>query len=151
MYEVESTLWIKVASMHHEGPAAWWFHSVERRLLNANCSTFCAQIHDRFGRDQHEALIRQLFHIHQVGSVTEYVEQFSTLVDQLGVYEANANPMHYATGFVYGLCDDIKSVVMIQRPSTLDTACALALVQEEAADSIKREFRRSEPFSHMMV
>jgi hypothetical protein len=59
--------------------------------------------------------------------------------------------MHYATGFVYGLRDDIKSVVMIQRSSTLDTACALALVQEEAADSIKREFRRSEPFSHMMV
>jgi hypothetical protein len=48
---------------------------------------------------------------------------------------------------VDGLRDDIKSVVMIQRPSTLDTACALALVYEEAADSDrKREFRHSEPF-----
>jgi hypothetical protein len=38
-------------------------------------------IHDRFGRDQHEALIHQLFHIQQYGSVAKYVEQFSSLVD----------------------------------------------------------------------
>jgi hypothetical protein len=81
MYGVESTLWIKVASMHLEGHAARWFQSAEWRLLNANWSTFCAQIHDRFGRDQHEALIHQLFHIRQVGSVTEYGDQFSTLID----------------------------------------------------------------------
>jgi hypothetical protein len=117
-----------------------------------NWSTFCAQIHDRFGRDQHEALIRYLFHIRQVGSGTQYVDRFSTLIDQLATYEANANPLHYATCFVDALRDDIKSVVMIQRPSTLDTACALALVQEAAAKSSKkREFRRSEPFSHGMV
>jgi hypothetical protein len=53
---------------------------------------------------------------------------------------------------VDGPHDDIKSIVMIQRPSTLDTACALALVQEKVVDSSrKREFMRSEPFSHRMV
>lgn len=30
----------------------------------------------------HESLIRQLFHIMQVGSVFEYVEQFASLVDE---------------------------------------------------------------------
>jgi hypothetical protein len=44
-------------------------------------------IHDCFGRDQHEALIRQLFHIKQSGAVAEYVKQFSALVDQLSAYE----------------------------------------------------------------
>jgi hypothetical protein len=73
MYGVESTLWNKVASMHLEGPAAHYFQSAERCLLNANWSTFYDQMHDRFGRDQHEALIHQLFHIRQVGSITEYV------------------------------------------------------------------------------
>jgi hypothetical protein len=61
------------------------------------CDRFCALLYDRFGRDQHEAFIRQLFHIRQSGSVIEYVDQFSTLVDQLAAYEPNANPLHYAT------------------------------------------------------
>jgi hypothetical protein len=33
------------------------------------------------------------------------------------------------------LHDEIKSAIMVQRPSTLDTACSLALVQEEALAS----------------
>lgn len=46
---------------------------------------------------------------------------------------------------IEGLRDDIKSVVLVQRPSTLDTACSLALLQEEVLDSAKRrEYRRSD-------
>jgi hypothetical protein len=109
-------------------------------------------LYDPFGRDQHEALIRQLFHIRQTGPVAEYVEQFSGLVDQLAAYEFHSNSLYYAMRFVDGLRDDIKSMVMIQRPATLDSACALALVQEEAMESgRKKEYRRSEPFSHRSV
>lgn len=37
--------------------------------------------------------------------------------------------------FICGLRDDVQVVIMVQRPSTLDTMCALALVQEEALAS----------------
>jgi hypothetical protein len=37
--------------------------------------------------------------------------------------------------FIEGLKHDIKSIIMVQQPQNLDTACALALVQEEALDS----------------
>jgi hypothetical protein len=43
------------------------------------------------------------------------------------VYEAEANPLYYAMHFVDGLRDDICSVVMVQRPTTLDSSCALPL------------------------
>jgi hypothetical protein len=45
-------------------------------------------------------------------------------------YDSHANPLYFAMRFVDGLQDDIKSMVMIHHPSTLDTMCALALVQE---------------------
>jgi hypothetical protein len=44
------------------------------------------------------------------------------------VYEANVDPLYYAMCFIDGLRSDIKSVIMVQRPSSLDTACSLALV-----------------------
>jgi hypothetical protein len=50
------------------------------------------------------------------------------LVDQFLAYEAEPNPIYDAMRFVDGLTEDIKSIVMIHRPATLDTACALALV-----------------------
>jgi hypothetical protein len=66
-------------------------------------------------------------------------------VDQLTTYESEANSLYYATRFVDGLREEIRSMVMIQQPTTFDVACALALVQEEAIDSSKKkEFHRFE-------
>jgi hypothetical protein len=139
MYGVESSLWIRVASMHFEGFAARWLQSVERLISSLTWAELCSMLHDWFGRDQHEALIRQLFHIRQVGSIADYVEHFSVLVDQLTAYQVTDNSLHYAMRFIDGLKEDTRPNVMIQRPSTLDSACALALDQEEALESHKKK------------
>jgi hypothetical protein len=104
---------------------------------------------DRFGREQHESLIRQLFHIRQNGSVPEYVEQFASLVDELAAYESHTDPLYYTTRFINGLRPYINAVIMVQRPSNLDSACALALVQEEALESTRR--RHVEPIFNRMA
>jgi hypothetical protein len=73
--------------MHVDGAAVRWLQSVEHRLKNARWGQFCAMVHERFGCGQHKALIRQLFHICQSKSITEHVDQFSSLVNQLAAYE----------------------------------------------------------------
>jgi hypothetical protein len=61
-------------------------------------------------------------------------------VNQRAAYDLDPNPLYYAMRFVDGLKEEIKSVVMIQWPTNLDSACALALVQEEASDSGKKKY-----------
>jgi len=48
---------------------------------------------DRFGQDQYELLIRQLFHIRQSGAVQEYADRFTGLVDQLIAYGKTTDPL----------------------------------------------------------
>jgi hypothetical protein len=67
---------------------------------------------DRFGKDQHAILVRQLFHIKQTSSV-EYIEKFAGLVDELTAYESKPDPLHYTMCFIDGLRDDIRVVVLI--------------------------------------
>jgi hypothetical protein len=63
-------------------------------------------------------------------------------------YESDANPLYYAIRFVNGLKEDIRKVVMIQRPD-LDLACALAMVQEEASNTSRRkDYRRVDSYSY---
>jgi hypothetical protein len=51
---------------HRDGPAsARWLQSVECQLPHVSWSDFGDMIRERFGKDQHEVLIRQLFHIRQ--------------------------------------------------------------------------------------
>lgn len=133
MYHIPPHLWVKVAVHQIKGAAARWTQAVGDRLRLVNWSEFTVMFMERFGRDQQESLIRQFFRIRQHGSVSEYVEQFSELVDQLVAYGHSTDPLYYTMRFVDGLCDDIRSAVIIHRPSSIDTACSLTLLQEEVA------------------
>jgi hypothetical protein len=123
--------------MHFTGSAARWLQSVEPQLPNITWPEFGCMIKDRFGCDQHELLIRQLFHIKQTTTVATYVEQFSQLVDQLKAYSTISDPLYYIMRFIDGLRDEIKSVVLVQRPRNLDTAFVLAQLQEEVGTTRK--------------
>jgi hypothetical protein len=100
---------------------------------------------DRFGRDQHELLVRQLLRIKQPGTVVEYIEKFAGLIDQLAAYEGVGNTLHYTMRFIDGLKDELKGAILIQRPKELDATYVLAQLQEELVDSTrKKDYRKSE-------
>lgn len=132
MYGVAEYMWIRVAKHHLDGAAGRWFQSIEPTLHPSDWQGFCRLLHDRFDRDQKELLIRQLFHAKQTASVAEYVTQFTELVDQLAAYSSNTDPMYFTMRFIDGLRQDIKSIVLVLCPPNLDTACTIALLQEEA-------------------
>jgi hypothetical protein len=136
---------VRVASMHFDGPTAKWLQSVNHRIRKATWTELCSWIHDRFGKDQHDLLIRQLFHIKQSRSVQECIDKLCELVDQLSAHEPShsANSRYYATCFVDGLKHEIKSIILVQMSVDLDIAFSLALLQEEAEASRHREFKKS--------
>lgn len=143
MYRVDPSIWVKVAVMQFQvsSSVARWALSVDKQLKRVSWPKFCAMLIDRFGRDQ-EFLIRQLIHIKQTGSVADNVAKFTELIDQLIVYDHCTDPLYYITRFIDGLRDDIRATVLVQHPHSLDTACTLALLQEEVADPARRRDHR---------
>jgi hypothetical protein len=115
--------------------AACWYQSLAPQLPNLTWSSFCQLLHDRFDRDQHESLLRQMFNIRQQSTVSAYVSAFTKLVNQLTTYSPSSDPMLFTTRFTDGLRYDIRAVVVMQQPKNLDTACRLALLQEEVAST----------------
>lgn len=69
-------------------------------------------------------------------------------MDQLRAYNHNADPVFYIICFLDGLRDDIKSVVMLQRPKDLDTAFVLAKLQEEVGDRRHDSRKPESSFPH---
>jgi hypothetical protein len=144
-YAVPVERWVKLATMYFEGSAVFWVQSMEGRIREMGWETLCAALSARFGRDQHNLLIRQFYHIHQTSSVAEYVENFDQLMHQLLAHENNLTSTMITARFVDGLKDEIKTVVIIQRPPDLDTACSLAMLQEDVLQHTRhREIKRSD-------
>lgn len=135
LYSVEPPIWIKVATMHFvpSSDAARWKQSIEDELPSMTWPSFRTLLLERFGRDEHEILVRKLFQIRMTATVNEYITQITTLIDQLNAYAKHPDPIYYVQRFIEGLRDDIKAVVLLQRPTSLDTACVLARLQEEVS------------------
>jgi hypothetical protein len=136
LFDTSSHLWVKLASMQFTGLAARWLNSIKKSIRKFTWSEFCQEVLLRFGRNQHQSLIRRLYKLVQTGTVEEYVNQFAELVDQLAAYENQPDPLHYVTRFLEGLKPAVRLLVAIQLPQDLDTAYTIALVQEEVGDGI---------------
>lgn len=85
-------------------------------------------------RNQKQTLLRRMFHISQTGTVAEYVQSFSELVDQINAFDAQPDVLHYLTRFLDGLVPAVRVLVAIQQPEDMDTAYTLALLYEELGD-----------------
>lgn len=132
MYSVEPAIWVRVATMYLTDAAALWFPSVESQVATTTWEQFCALVRDRFNKDQHELLVQQLLHICQTSTVTDFVSHTTSLVDQLKAYSAGVDPVYFTSCFIDGLRPELRVSIIVQCPQSLDAACALALLQEDA-------------------
>lgn len=82
--------------------------------------------------------------------MSEYIEKFTDLFEQLKAYNPNPDKLYFTTRFIDGLREDIRSVVLVAHPRDLDSVCTLALLQEEVLNQGNhKELKRSEasPFA----
>lgn len=149
MYSVDRSYWLSMATLNFSTSAAIWLQSVQKKLVGLDWEGFCDFLCSKFGRDQHQQLIRQFYQTKQISSVAEFVERFDALMNHLLSYSESIHPLYFLTRFVEGLREDIRAVVIIQQPVDLDAACRLALLQEEVADGLRRDRpRRFEPAAY---
>lgn len=62
-FDVNNTypgLWVRVSIIYFSGRAASWLRSTRAHLRFPNWEDFCAAVSDKFDRDQHDSLIRQM-------------------------------------------------------------------------------------------
>lgn len=134
MFGIHESFWVPMAALNFSGPAAIWLQSIQKKLGSFTWESFAALLCTRFGRDRHQNLIRQFYTINQTSSVADFIEKFELITNHLSSYSDSIHPYYFLTRFVEGLRPD------------LDTACALALLQEEVADGAGVESSR--PFHY---
>ena len=80
-------------SFHHLffGRAASWLRSSKAHVRFSVWEDFFVAVSNKFDRDQHDLLIRQMDSIKLFGTVWEYYEKFDELMNQLQAYDLSVN------------------------------------------------------------
>lgn len=150
VFDIQSDLWVDTTTMHFSGGAQLWLENPGLDVENLSWSELCALVCDQFGRDEFQKLLRQLFHLKQIGSVVDYIQEFTEVMHALKAHTSNWDPELFPSRFVDGLKDEIRVVVLVHQPKDLDSAVSLALLQEEAMEILKKRepWRTEGPFQY---
>jgi hypothetical protein len=151
IYSVSSEFWVEHATLHFTGNAALWFQSAEDKMGVVNWVQLCDIINTRFDRGQYQLLYRQAFKLKQTSSVSDYIERFDNLMHHMLAYKPDLDPTFFTTRFIDGLLSDIRAAVLIQQPTSLETAVSLALLQEEINEDCELPHSFSKQASSLRV
>lgn len=145
VFDISPECWVDTATMHFAGGASIWLENTGIDIEKLSWSALCNLVCGKFGRNEFQKLLRQLFHMKQMGSVVEYIQEFTEVMHALKAHTTAWDPELLPSRFVDGLKEEIKVVVLVHQPKNLDIAVSLALLQEEAMDIWRnREPRRGE-------
>ena len=67
----------------------------------------------------------------------EYQVKFEHLAHGLLLYNNGYDDTYFVTRFVAGLKEEIRRVIVLHRPKNVDTASALALIQEDELNKVR--------------
>jgi hypothetical protein len=97
----------------------------------------CELVFAKFDKDQYQNQLRQLESLKQTGSVQAYYEQFEKLAHGVLLYNPTYDDVYFVTRFMTGLKEEIRAAIILHRPQDVDTASALALLQEEELSNFR--------------
>uniref|UniRef100_A0A8R7V186 Retrotransposon gag domain-containing protein n=1 Tax=Triticum urartu TaxID=4572 RepID=A0A8R7V186_TRIUA len=132
-------MWIDTAVINFTGAAALWLEWSQAHVRSHNWDQFVAVVLEKFGRTEYQRLLRKFSKLKQSGSVLEYAEEFNVAMHSLLAHHSSWDPLLFTTHFIDGLHSEIKVAVMLHRPKDLDTAIALAELQEKAVQMVRQE------------
>ncbi|XP_028417213.1 uncharacterized protein LOC114541496 [Dendronephthya gigantea] len=117
-----------------EGPALAWLHTVPDETRN-NYASLITALRQRFASPNEEFLQRQQLNDRKQGkseSLNSYTEDIIRRCSRLGLNDTNR-----MNCFISGLNDELKSHVILNRPTTFEEAESLARLKDTVSRSTK--------------
>ncbi|KAJ3690822.1 hypothetical protein LUZ61_019986 [Rhynchospora tenuis] len=139
VYQVPPELKTKLAVLSFSGEASAWYRHFRLGMDNLPWEIFVEEVFARFCENAAQELIGEFKRVHQLGKVTDYIKKFNGLRGKL-MYERPYLPGDfYVSSFIEGLKEDIKAMVTMFSPKTLNEAYKYAKQSEQFQEG---QFRR---------
>ena len=111
---------------------------MERRGRITDWAKLCELVFAKYDKDQYALMLRHLEALKQTSSVIEYQQHFEELAHGIILYNPAFDDTYLVTRFLGGL-KEIRVAIALHQTKDVDTASALALLQEEELENSKKK------------
>ncbi|XP_075666464.1 uncharacterized protein LOC142636214 [Castanea sativa] len=136
-YQTPVTKKLLIALFYMELEAMIWFQEAEEAGVFTDWDSLVQALHVRFGSSAYDDPMEVLTRLRQSSTVALCKVEFEAVSNRI----KGLSPLHKLSCFLSGLKDEIRLLVRMLNPSTLNEAFGLAKIQEEYVFSCKKSSR----------
>lgn len=140
IYEVGDSKRAPIAAMHLTGiPRSWYKSFMMGHPLGVTWQQFTQSFVARFGELDTDMVFDRFKRLQQVSSVESYFDEFEKLRGQLLSKIPSLTEEYFMENFIGGLQTEIKGMIRLLEPKTLDQALKLARFYEHSMPSTAKK------------
>lgn len=139
IFEVSDQRKSAIAAMHMSGTPRYWYKSFMVGKKRVTWQQFTQAFLARFGELETELVFDKFKKLQQVSTVESYFDEFEKCRGQLLSKIPSLTPEYFLENFIGGLQSEIKSMIRLLEPSTLEQALKLARFYEQSQGSQTRK------------
>ncbi|XP_026415231.1 uncharacterized protein LOC113310676 [Papaver somniferum] len=136
---------VHVASMYLEGKTDVWLHDYQVGKEVVRWETFMKDICSHFQELGHDDIVGEFNKLSQVGTVSEYQEIFEEFKALMLAKNKHLTEDYFTSSFISGLKEELRIVVQMFSPATLEKAIYLARMHEMLLDSSNKKAKINRP------
>ncbi|KAJ3704209.1 hypothetical protein LUZ61_007914 [Rhynchospora tenuis] len=141
IYQTPPNYKTRLAVLHFEGEASAWYRNFRLGIENPPWELLVEEVYARFTENAAQELVGEFKRLHQVRKVVDYVRLFDGLKARL-MYERPYIPTDfYISSFVEGLKEEIRAMVSMFEPKSLNDAYRFAKLYECVAENQSKRTR----------
>ncbi|KAJ1702741.1 hypothetical protein LUZ63_002520 [Rhynchospora breviuscula] len=141
VYQIPAELRTRMAVLSFTGEASAWYRHFRLGMENPPWDIFVEEVFARFTENAAQELIGEFKRVHQLGRVADYIKHFDGLRGKL-MHERPYLPNDfYVSAFIEGLKEDIRPLVTMFNPKSLNEAYKYARQTEQFQEGQARKLR----------
>ncbi|KAJ3705864.1 hypothetical protein LUZ61_009569 [Rhynchospora tenuis] len=141
MYQVDEVYKSRMAVLHFTKDIKDWYRGVQTGNHILPWDILVEEILKKFNKGGKQHPIEEFKRCHQVNKVEEYIKQFEKVRMRVMQVTNAFSENDFRIGFVSGLKEEIRSMVKVFKPTTLEDAYEFAQQYEEAQEAQQRRVR----------
>ncbi|KAJ4811165.1 polyprotein [Rhynchospora pubera] len=135
IYQTPDDYKTRLAVIHFVGEASSWYRNFRMGMENPPWELLVEEVLARFAENAAQELVGEFKRLHQSGKVNDYVKVFDGLKARM-MHERPYLPIEfYVSSFIEGLREEIRSMVTMFNPKSLNEAYKYAKLYEGVTDT----------------
>ncbi|KAJ4764940.1 polyprotein [Rhynchospora pubera] len=145
IFQIPEQYRTQLATLHFVEEAQEWYENFKEDYPNLPWQLLVAEVVDRFRAYSSSNPVGDFKRVHQIGKVSEYIRQFERAKSRLIGETKIRNTSFFIQGFIEGLKEEIRYVVEVLNPVTLNQAFHFARKAELNLESVDRRPKQFKP------